>query len=199
MKAGSRANAGTKGRSCLMYSLGESWKRTFQAALSTNNPNFAKPDCRSFQNQRPKKKKISYLHVLVRNGNLVYKEWFSLDLVKKIKQNQHWNTEEICPSVLKSKQMWRAQSLSPKGDPGAWRGLWHLNPEPSSTQLNTVAPPLPPGNSFSHLSLWMTHQCESEQLLICTLKRWEYNCREQKENIQCIKEVTGSWCLLRMI
>lgn len=73
-----------------MYSLGESWKRTFQAALSTNNPNFAKPDCRSFQNQRPKKKKkISYLHVLVRNGNLVYKEWFSLDLVKKIKQNQH--------------------------------------------------------------------------------------------------------------
>lgn len=70
-----------------MYSLGESWKRTFRAALSTNNLHFAKPNCRSFQNQRPKK--ISYLHVLVRNGNLVYKEWFSLDLVKKIKQNQH--------------------------------------------------------------------------------------------------------------
>lgn len=55
-------------------------------------------NCESFQYRGPKQ--ISYLCVLVKNGNLVYKEWFNLDLVKKIKpalNNQgklHFNFEE---------------------------------------------------------------------------------------------------------
>lgn len=65
-----------------MYSLGE-LEVNVSGSSSTNSPHFAKLSCRSFQNRGPKK--ISYLCVLVKNGNSVYNEWFRLELVKKIK------------------------------------------------------------------------------------------------------------------
>lgn len=82
---------------------------------SPNNPHFAMLNGRSFQNRGPTQ--ISYLCVLVKNENLVYKEGFHLDSAKKIKPalkhqgKLHFSFEEatnvkgqICDGVLRQIQ-----------------------------------------------------------------------------------------------
>lgn len=135
IKAGSWGNAETKGRHCLKYPPQKSWKSTFwtlPAQTILVLLRFAKLNCTRFQCQGPKQ--ISYLCVLVRNGNLVYKEQFNLDLVKKIKpvlkhQGKLCFSFEEC-SNEKGQIHEGDLRTDTKGDPSAWRAMWQLTPIP---------------------------------------------------------------------
>lgn len=146
IKAGSWANAETKGRHCLKYSLQESWKSTFSALLAQTILVLLSWTARAFSTEGQSKS----LCVLVKNGNLVYKEWFNLDLVKKIKPalkyhgKLHFNFEEAT----------NAKGQIHDGVTGQIRkeilvseGECHLNPKPWSAQLNSTALCLLPESS----------------------------------------------------
>lgn len=135
IKAGSWGNAETKGRHCLKYSPQKSWKSTFRTVLAQIILvllTFAKLNRTSFQYQGPKQ--IAYLCVLVRNGNLVYKEWFNLDLVKKMKPVLKHQAKLLFSFEESSNEKGQIHEgglqTDAKGDPSAWRGTWHLTPIP---------------------------------------------------------------------
>lgn len=68
-----------------------------------------------------------------------FKEWFNLSIGKKIRPVlKHQGKLNLSHKCEGTNPCWDF-GTDTKGDPGAWRGMWHLNPKPwSSTELHST-------------------------------------------------------------